>query len=59
MATLRYLHKHRPEERGEAMDKNTVGKGSYLGGQQRTHSGSVERIQTMPFLPNTRECQLF
>lgn len=59
MTMLRYLHKHRPEEREEAVDKNTVGKESYLGGQQRTHSGSVERIQTLLFLPNTYECQLF
>lgn len=47
---LRCLHKHRPDEREGAEDKDAVGEGSYLGGQQRTHSGSVERIQTMLFL---------
>lgn len=51
---LRYLHKHRPKEREEAVDT-----GNYLGGQQCTHSGSVERIQVMLFLPNTFERQLF
>lgn len=52
---LRYLHKHRPKEREKAVDRNTVGEGSYLGGQQCTHSGSVERTQVMLFLPNTCE----
>lgn len=58
LITLIYHHQEETE-REEAVDKNTVGEGNYLVGQQRTHSGSVERIQVMLFLPNTGEYHPF